>query len=102
MSVTARNRRHPRHRAATVGHRECVGFRLHAQVIKALRSAVAAGEAPSADDFVEGAIISALRALRRRQIYRAYEEAAQDPTFLADMAALSEPAKVRRRRRTKG
>lgn len=58
---------------------------LHTRVADAVRSAVDAGHAPSADAFIEDAIVAALRDQRRARLYAAYAQAAQDPDFAADM-----------------
>jgi hypothetical protein len=50
---------------------------------------VEAGAAPDADSFVEDAIIARLKELRRERLYAAYEEAAQNPEYRAEMAELS-------------
>lgn len=63
-----------------------VTMRLSTRVTEAVRAVVEAGDAPSADAFVEAAVIAALRERRRARLYQAYAEAAQDPVFMADMA----------------
>lgn len=62
-------------------------MRLHARVADAVRAVVDAGEAPSADAFVEAAVIAALRERRRERLYAAYAEAAEDAEFVAEAAA---------------
>lgn len=62
-----------------------VTLRLHARVTAAVKAAVQAGAAPSADAFIEEAVIAALRERRRERLYAAYAEAAADPVFVADM-----------------
>jgi hypothetical protein len=41
--------------------------------------------APSQNEFVEEALVARLRELRRAKVYAAYQEAAGDPSFVADM-----------------
>lgn len=64
-----------------------VTLRLHERVTVAVKAAVQAGAAPSADAFIEDAVIAALRERRRERLYAAYAEAAADPVFMADMEA---------------
>lgn len=64
-----------------------VTMRLSTRVTEAVRAVVEAGDAPSADAFVEAAVIAALRERRRERLYQAYAEAASDPGFMADMEA---------------
>jgi Arc/MetJ-type ribon-helix-helix transcriptional regulator len=66
-----------------------VTLRLHARVADAVRSLVDSGDAPSADAFVEEAIIAQLRERRRETLFAAYAEASHDAAFRADMAALT-------------
>jgi len=63
-----------------------ITMRMSTRVTEAVRAVVEAGDAPSADAFVEAAVIAALRERRRERLYQAYAEAAQDPAFTADMA----------------
>ena len=67
-----------------------VTMRLSTRVTEAIRAVVEAGDAPSADAFVEAAVIAALRERRRERLYNAYAEAAQDPVFMAEMAATTQ------------
>ena len=62
-----------------------MSFQLHTSVAEAIRAVVNAGEAPSANVFVEEAVKLALRERRRERVYAAYAEAAQDETFMAEM-----------------
>jgi Arc/MetJ-type ribon-helix-helix transcriptional regulator len=66
-----------------------VSLRLHASVADAIRSLVDAGEAPSADAFIESAVVAELRERRRRAVYAAYEQAAADPVFIAEMGRVA-------------
>lgn len=50
-----------------------------------VREAVEAGEAKSQNEFVERALRRELRAGRQRRLYDAYEAAAADPDFMAEM-----------------
>lgn len=63
-----------------------VTLRLHARVASAVRGLVESGEVPSADAFIEDAIVAALRANRRQRLFESYAEAAGDHAFRADMA----------------
>lgn len=62
-----------------------MSFQLHASVAEAIRAVVKAGEAPSANVFVEEAVKERLRERRRERVYAAYAEAAQDSAFMAEM-----------------
>ena len=62
-----------------------MSFQLHSSVAEAIRGVVNAGEAPSANVFVEEAVKLALRERRRERVYAAYAAAAQDSVFLAEM-----------------
>lgn len=62
-----------------------MSFQLHASVAEAIRAVVYAGDAPSANAFVEEAVREALRQRRRQKVYAAYATAAQDPKFMAEM-----------------
>ena len=58
---------------------------MHTSVIDAMKHAVENGAAASQNEFVEEAVVARLRELRRAKVYAAYEEAARDDAFLADM-----------------
>ncbi|MFN2563536.1 MAG: hypothetical protein ABR499_00825 [Gemmatimonadaceae bacterium] len=60
-------------------------FQIHASVVDAIKAAVQAGVAPSANALVEEAVKDKLRELRRARVYQAYAEAAQDPAFNEDV-----------------
>lgn len=60
-------------------------LQLSESIVNAIRTLVKVGEAPSANVFVEDAVRARLRERRRAKIYAAYEEAANDPIFMADM-----------------
>ena len=62
-------------------------LQLSESVVEAIRAVVRIGEAPSANVFVEDAVRASLRERRRARVYAAYEEAANDPAFMADMNA---------------
>lgn len=84
-----------RRRASSADPLKKVTLRLHTRVAEAVRVAVASGEAPSADVFVEQALIAAFRERRRERLYQAYAEAADDATFVKEMTEVStafEPA----------
>ena len=76
-----------RRRARDEGPRVKASFTLHEQVINAVKTAVAEGHAENASAFVEDAVTEKLRRSRRAALYAAYEEAAQDAVFRADMEA---------------
>jgi Arc/MetJ-type ribon-helix-helix transcriptional regulator len=78
-----------RRRASSADPLKKVTLRLHTRVAEAVRTMVDAGEAPSADVFVEQAVIAALRERRRERLYQAYAEAAHDEAFAGDMAEVS-------------
>jgi hypothetical protein len=63
-------------------------LQFDAAVAEAIRAVVKAGEAPSANVFVEQAVKARLRERRRERVYAAYAEAAQDPAFMAELAAM--------------
>lgn len=86
MATTVPDRAPLRRRASAADPLKKVTLRLHTRVTDAIRAAVAAGDAPSTDAFVEDAVVAALRERRRRRLYAAYAEAARDPAFVADMA----------------
>lgn len=85
MGIAVANRTSLRRRSTATDPLKKVTLRLHTRVTEAVRAAVEAGEAPSSDAFVEEAVVAALRERRRRRLYAAYAEAAQDPAFQADM-----------------
>jgi Arc/MetJ-type ribon-helix-helix transcriptional regulator len=60
-------------------------FTLHEDVVQAADAAVGSGEAENLSAFVEAAIEEKLRRSKRAKLYRAYDQAAQDPAFMADM-----------------
>lgn len=63
-------------------------FQLHASVAEAIRAVVNAGEAPSANVFVEEAVKERLRERRRAYVYAAYAEAARDSAFMAELTEI--------------
>lgn len=67
-----------------------VTFRVPEGVIEAVRTLVEEGEAASVSAFVEDALRMKLREVRRARLYAAYEEAARDPVFMAEMRAMVE------------
>lgn len=76
----------PRHRRpASAEPLQKMSFQLHASVAEAIRAVVHAGEAPSANVFVEEAVKLALRERRRERVYAAYADAAQDEAFMAEL-----------------
>lgn len=69
--------------------RRAVTYQLRAGVADSVRAAVDAGVAPDANTFVEDAIIERLKELRRERLYAAYQEAADDPAYAAEMAEIN-------------
>jgi Arc/MetJ-type ribon-helix-helix transcriptional regulator len=63
---------------------------MHTSVLEAVRQAVAHGYAASQNEFVEEAVVAHLRELRRATVYAAYDEAARDPEFMAEMRAVTD------------
>lgn len=82
-----------RRRGASLSLRKAT-FQVDEGVLQAVRSLVEAGEAPSANAFVEDALRSKLREVRRARLYAAYEQASRDPEFLADMDATTRAFEV--------
>lgn len=64
-------------------------FTLHADVVQAADAAVSAGEAENLSAFVEAAIQEKLRRTKRSSLYSAYQAAARDPEFMADMTSVA-------------
>jgi Arc/MetJ-type ribon-helix-helix transcriptional regulator len=80
----------PRFRRARQAERlRKVSYQLRESVAQSVRAAVEAGAAPSANAFVEEAILRQLKELRRERLYAAYQEAANDPEYVAEMAELT-------------
>lgn len=63
---------------------------MHTSVLDAVKQAVEHGYAASQNEFVEEAVVAHLRELRRARVYAAYEEAARDPEFMAEMREVAE------------
>lgn len=63
---------------------EKTGYRIPRSLVSMVREAVEAGEARSQNEFVERALRRELRAVRQRQLYEEYGEAARDPAFGAE------------------
>lgn len=80
-----------RRRSSSTDPLRKVTVQLSASVVDAIKTVVEAGEAASANVFVEDAIREKLRERRRAKIYSAYEEAARDSEYMSalnsDMAA---------------
>lgn len=64
-------------------------FSLHADVVEAVDEAVSSGDAENLSAFVETAIQEKLLRSKRARLYDAYESAARDARFMADMNATS-------------
>lgn len=62
-----------------------VTIQLSQSIVDAIKSAVEIGDAASANVFVEEAIRDKLRERRRARVYAAYEQAAQDPAYIAEI-----------------
>ena len=60
---------------------------LSESVVAQIKNVVETGEAASANVFVEDAVREKLRERRRAKVYAAYEEAAHDPAYMADLNA---------------
>lgn len=76
-----------RRRSSSVDPLKKLTLQLSESIVDAIRKVVSVGEAPSAAVFVENAVRASLRERRRVKVYAAYEQAAADPAFLADMNA---------------
>ena len=63
-------------------------FALDRSVLEALDEAVAAGAAPSKNALVEQALRAELRAVRHAVERRRWQDAAQDPSFMKDIAEI--------------
>ena len=66
-----------------------VSYQIRESVAESVRAAVDSGVSASANAFVEEAIIDRLKELRRERLYAAYQEAANDPEYVAEMAELT-------------
>jgi len=75
-----------RHRAGPVRK---PGWQVSVSLADAVRAAVEEGLAESQNALVERALLRFLAEERRALLYAAYEEAARDPEFVADMEAVS-------------
>lgn len=64
---------------------ERTSLSLRADVLEAAKEVVQTGEAENLSAFVEQAIEEKLRRSKRQALYAAYQEAARDPEFMADM-----------------
>ena len=64
-------------------------FTLHADVVQAADAAVSAGEAENLSAFVEAAIQEKLWRTKRSSLYGAYQAAARDSAFMADMKGVA-------------
>jgi hypothetical protein len=62
-----------------------VSYQMRTSTVDAVKQAVDNGVAASQNEFVEGAVVARLREIRRAKVYAAYEEAARDAAFMADM-----------------
>ncbi len=65
-------------------------FSLQRDLVAALEQAVALGLAANASAFVELAVEEKLRRAKRAILYAAYEEAARDPRFMAEVAEIGQ------------
>jgi hypothetical protein len=66
------------------------GIQMRQSVLEAVKVAVQEGAAASQNTFVERAVITELRELRRKHVYEAYAEAAADPAFLDRMKSVAQ------------
>ncbi|MDT8369602.1 MAG: hypothetical protein RQ745_10380 [Longimicrobiales bacterium] len=65
------------------------GWQVRSSVANAVKLAVEEGAAKSQNEFVEQALIDALRELRRRRVYADYAAAAADEVFTREMDDVS-------------
>lgn len=84
-AVHSRTSRHHRRRQGEPLKK--VTYQLPESTAEAIRGAVEAGEAPSANAFVERAVEEYLRQLRLSRLDAAYAEAAEDPVFMEELKA---------------
>jgi hypothetical protein len=68
--------------------RERTSLSLRADVLTTARQIVASGGAENLSAFVEGAILEKIGRTRRDTLFAAYEAAAADDAYLADMEAV--------------
>jgi Arc/MetJ-type ribon-helix-helix transcriptional regulator len=64
---------------------EKTGYRIPRSLVRKVREAVETGQAKSQNEFVERALRRELRAEHWRRLNEAYEAAAADPDFMAEM-----------------
>ena len=76
-----------RRRSAAEDPLKKITLQMSESVVAAIKSLVDKGEAPSANVVVEDAVRTMLGERRRAEVYAAYQEAAKDPAFMADMNA---------------
>ena len=69
-----------------IGKTKKATFNLHTDVLAALDEMMVKGKAPSKNALVEQALIKELQELRRQTRKTLWQEAAQDPLFLNDIA----------------
>lgn len=89
MAMSDQRSRHVVRRRGRVDPFRKPGWQVPTSVANAVREAVAAGAAESQNALVEEALLRHLAELRREKLYAAYEEAARDEAFLADMRTIS-------------
>ncbi|MBM4184981.1 MAG: CopG family transcriptional regulator [Gemmatimonadetes bacterium] len=65
---------------------EKTGYRIPRSLVLEVREAVESGEAKSQNEFVERALRRELRATHWRRLNEAYDQAASDPEFMAEMS----------------
>ena len=78
-----------RRRRQDAAQRERTSLSLRADVIEAAKESVQAGVAENLSAFVEQALEEKLLRTKRAALYAAYDEAQQDPVFVADMNAVT-------------
>ena len=76
-----------RRRSAASDPLKKMTIQMSQSVVEAIKSVVEAGEAASANVFVEDAVREKLRERRRGKVYAAYEEASRDPEYMRDLNA---------------
>jgi len=79
--VSSRRRR----RSSAADPLKKVTLRLRETVTAAIRALVESGGTPSADAFIEEAVVARFRERRQQRVYAAYAEAAADAVFMAEM-----------------
>ncbi len=80
----------PKRRSPQSDPLEKTGYRIPRSLVLRVREAVETGEAKSQNEFVERALRRELRAAHWRRLNEAYEAAASDPDFMAEMLEVAQ------------